>query len=283
MIAIYDSERKSLKSLEKMLKKALPTYQFKGFTSLEKCIRFVEEGDTDIVFLDLDSITPPYYAEKIVDSFRDIVCDIDIVLLTKIQRLDTYTASWALDNQISSVLRKPYQYDALIETLANIWYHKIPEYAPVLKMREQIENKYKDIIAIYDPDRKSMRQLDRMINKALPNYDKEYFITIEDLMEFVKDTDVTIAFMNIDSLMPLINLQQIVIRLRNEYPRIDIVFLYKDKALEEKYALWMWAIKIHVASSLSYPYKYDRLIDALEHTWFNTIPEYDLSLKYPAE
>ena len=83
MIAIVDSERKSLKNLEKILKKALPSYQFKGFTSLEKCIRFVEEGDTDIVFLDLDSITPPYYAEKIVDSFRDIVCDIDIVLLTK--------------------------------------------------------------------------------------------------------------------------------------------------------------------------------------------------------
>lgn len=281
MIAIYDSERKSLKNLEKMLKKALPSYQFKGFTSLEKCIRFVEEGDTDIVFLDLDSITPPYYAEKIVDSFRNIVCDIDIVLLTKIQRLDTYTAGWALDNQISSVLRKPYQYDALIETLAHIWYHKIPEYDPVLKKQE--ESVYRDIIAIYDPDRKSMRQLDRMINKALPNYKIEYFEAVQDLIEFVKDTDVTIAFMNIDSLMPLINLQQIVFRLRHEYPRIDIVFLYKDMTLKEKHALWMWAIKIHVASSLSYPYKYDRLIDALEHTWFNTIPEYDLRLKYPAE
>lgn len=92
-----------------------------------------------------------------------------------------------------------------------IRYNKIPEYDPVLKKQE--ESVYRDIIAIYDPDRKSMRQLDRMINKALPNYKIEYFEAVQDLIEFVKDTDVTIAFMNIDSLMPLINLQQIVFRL----------------------------------------------------------------------
>lgn len=123
-------------------------------------------------------------------------------------------------------------------------------------------------LAIYDPDHKAMMQLAEMINKALPNYELECYTTISDLIHSVENDEVAVVFLDISSLMPLFNLQQIIARLRANKPRMDFVLLNKDPKLEEDTTLWLWAIKVHTSSKMMYPYKYEDLIDSLANIWY---------------
>lgn len=131
-------------------------------------------------------------------------------------------------------------------------------------------------IASFDPDFRSAKQFSELISKALPDYVLECCTTTQDLIRCVQESDIPLVFIHIDALLPLGKLQQIIAKLRDEKPQIDIVLLYRSRELEEQYQFWRWAIQMRITSVIGYPYSYDELLDALAHTWFHSIPACDL-------
>ena len=133
LIAVYDSGWLDMKRLVKMLKKALPSYKIKGFTSKDKLAKFVINNDVAVVFLEKDRCGYDY--QIYAHSLRRIKPRIDFVLVSA-ENADNVTASWAIDNQVSGLLPKPVEYDRLLIALAHIWYHKIPEYDAGIRSKQ---------------------------------------------------------------------------------------------------------------------------------------------------
>lgn len=132
----------------------------------------------------------------------------------------------------------------------------------------------RNVLAIYDPDRRTMEQLLAIVKRALPNYDIACFTSVDDLINYTHETVVEIIFLDIESLMPLINLQKIVGTLKAAISNIDFVLLCKKHELDMYTALW--AIRLH-ALSMRAPYSYEDLTESLEYTWYHIVSVDDSS------
>ena len=81
---------------------------------------------------------------------------------------------------------------------------------------EPEKDKYRSVLALYDPDSNSLGRLEKMLNQVLPAYEYKSFTSLDDCINCVLNGDIDIVFLDVDSCMPLNRIQKIVAQFREK-------------------------------------------------------------------
>lgn len=130
------------------------------------------------------------------------------------------------------------------------------------------------MIAAIDDDRNFTSDLGNMLKMSISDLQYKSFSSANDCIDFVKDNNVSLVFLNIDIESGLCGLQMIHHQLRKLDRHIDIILTGSNQSLDCDTAIW--SIQNRCSDYLCKPLTKEKLLSSLKNIWFNPINENEL-------
>ena len=126
-IIAFDHIQEDLDTLQNLIKKAVPNSMFKGFTTLEDCVKYAKQNSVHLVFLENIEGGAWHILADTIRTLREKNPKMDFIIMHW-SNIKLDEIMWATQSNISDFLQKPIEYADLLNTLKSLRYNQLSDF-----------------------------------------------------------------------------------------------------------------------------------------------------------